>query len=221
MLAGGPEARLIWAWEIMRLPDVGSLSRRSALLAALAVASPAQRAVAEYGSGANVAAPAFLPSPFVPTGELGKTCAVVALGREDVCLEYKKVLTAYDLLQLGKAKDKLDDLEPEDSSLKELRDNLSAFLPSVEANDFNKVCESPCWPLRTPIKMITCEHESTHTITQLEKAVPAIVAAAASDKKLKADAAALENRCKEREASPVARATIKLVDDFVKLVDGS
>jgi hypothetical protein len=203
----------------MRLPDVGSLSRRSALLAALAVASPAQRAVAEYGSGANVAAPAFLPSPFVPTGELGKTCAVVALGREDVCLEYKKVLTAYDLLQLGKAKDKLDDLEP--SSLKELRDNLSAFLPSVEANDFNKVCESPCWPLRTPIKMITCEHESTHTITQLEKAVPAIVAAAASDKKLKADAAALENRCKEREASPVARATIKLVDDFVKLVDGS
>ena len=220
--------------EIMRLPDVGSLSRhkistqdrtslsrRSALLAALAVASPAQRAVAEYGSGANVAAPAFLPSPFVPTGELGKTCAVVALGREDVCLEYKKVLTAYDLLQLGKAKDKLDDLEPEDSSLKELRDNLSAFLPSVEANDFNKVCESPCWPLRALIKMITCEHESTHTITQLEKAVPAIVAAAASDKKLKADAAALENRCKEREASPVARATIKLVDDFVKLVDGS
>lgn len=223
----------------MRLPDVGSargaplrtgtaartLSRRSALLAALAVASPAQRAVAEYGSGANVAAPAFLPSPFVPTGELGKTCAVVALGREDVCLEYKKVLTAYDLLQLGKAKDKLDDLESSlDSaaaSLKELRDNLSAFLPSVEANDFNKVCESPCWPLRTPIKMITCEHESTHTITQLEKAVPAIVAAAASDKKLKADAAALENRCKEREASPVARATIKLVDDFVKLVDGS
>ena len=69
--------------------------------------------------------------------------------------------------------------------------------------------------------MITCEHESTHTITQLEKGVPAIVAAAASDKKLKADAAALENRCKEREASPVARATIKLVDDFVKLVDGS
>ena len=225
--------------EIMRLPDVGSLSRhkistqdrtslsrRSALLAALAVASPAQRAVAEYGSGANVAAPAFLPSPFVPTGELGKTCAVVALGREDVCLEYKKVLTAYDLLQLGKAKDKLDDLESSTmdsaaASLKELRDNLSAFLPSVEANDFNKVCESPCWPLRALIKMITCEHESTHTITQLEKAVPAIVAAAASDKKLKADAAALENRCKEREASPVARATIKLVDDFVKLVDGS
>ena len=39
-------------------------------------------------------------------------------------------------------------------------------------------------------------------MTQLEKAVPSIVAAAASDKKLKADTAALENRCKEREASP-------------------
>ena len=138
-------------------PDVGLASRRSALLAALAVASPVQRAVAEYGSGANVAPPALVPSPFVPQGELGKTCAVVALGREDVCLEFKKVLTAYDLLQLGKAKDKLDDLEfPEgsSSSLRELRDQLSTFLPSVEANDFDKV-RPVLFPANTD-HMFTC-----------------------------------------------------------------
>ena len=206
----------------MRLPDA-SLSRRSALWAALAVASPAQRAFAEYGSGANVAAPAFLPSPFVPTGELGKTCAVVALGREDVCLEYKKVLTAYDLLQLGKAKDKLDDLDSENPSLQKLRDSLSAFLPDVEANDFTKVQETKAHTLAPPLNLMQSyrSHFEPSQISQLETAVPAIVAASAVDKKLKADAAALENRCKEREASPVARATIKLVDDLVKLVEAS
>ena len=49
---------------------------------------------AEYGEGARQAPPALVPSPFRPTGLMADTCEVVALGREDVCLEYKKVLTA-------------------------------------------------------------------------------------------------------------------------------
>lgn len=179
----------------MRLPCNDAVSRRSALtFAALALANPGQRAIADYGSGANVAPPALIPSPFVPTGEMGKTCAVVALGREDVCLEYKKVLTAYDLLQLEKIKDSLSDLQSGDAVAQKLIEDLLKLLPFVEDNNFGEI----------------------------DKAIPSIVSSASSlDKKLKADVAALENRCKEREASPVARATIKLAQDLVKFVDGA
>ena len=77
-----------------------SIARRHvAVLLATALVAPPIASRAEYGQGANVAAPAFLPSPIRPTGEMAKTCEVVALGRDDVCLEFKKLLTSYDELQ--------------------------------------------------------------------------------------------------------------------------
>ena len=170
------------------------VSRRALVIAAALACQPsARRAFAESGQWANVAPPAMVPSPIRPTGEMALTCEVVALGREDVCLEYKKVLTSYDLLQLGKTKDALgEERSGVDPTLKALIDDLSALLPLVEANEFMAI----------------------------DGRLPSIAAAAASDKKLKADYAKLAAAQKAREASPVARATIKLAQDLLKLVDG-
>ena len=49
-----------------------------------------------------MAAPALVPSPIRPSGEMAKTCEVVAMGREDVFLKPKRLLSAYDRLLLGK-----------------------------------------------------------------------------------------------------------------------
>ena len=68
------------------------------------------RAIAEFGEGAKQAPPALIPSPFRPTGEIAATCEVVALGREDVCLEPKKLLSSYDNMQLEKARDTTNEL---------------------------------------------------------------------------------------------------------------
>ena len=62
----------------------------------------------QAGKPATQAGPAFLPSPIRPTGELAKSCEVVALGREDICLEPKKPPSAYEQLQISRA---LEDLE--------------------------------------------------------------------------------------------------------------
>ena len=59
--------------------------------------------------------PALVPSPIRPTGEMAKTCEIVALGREDVCLEFKKLLTSYDQLQLDKAREALADVVATDA----------------------------------------------------------------------------------------------------------
>lgn len=88
-------------------------SRRSLLRAAAGAALlplVPRHASAEYGEGAKQAAPAFVPSPFKPTGAMADTCEVVALGREDVCLEPKKLLSAYDAMQLDKARASLNEL---------------------------------------------------------------------------------------------------------------
>ena len=75
---------------------------RSVSAAALAACSASTKllpSLADYGESAKQAPPAFLPSPFYPTGEMAKTCEVVALGREDVCLTPKKLLSAYEKMQ--------------------------------------------------------------------------------------------------------------------------
>ncbi len=94
----------------LRLP-ADAIGRRSLLrqaAAASALGLSPLRARAEYGEGANLAPPALVPSPFMPTGVMADTCEVVALGREDVCLTPKKLLSAYDTLLLQKARDALD-----------------------------------------------------------------------------------------------------------------
>ena len=81
----------------MKLDLAARAARRSVLLSLAATCTlPSLPALAEYGEGAQIAPPALVPSPFRPTGEMAKYCEVVALGREDVCLEPKKLLTAYD-----------------------------------------------------------------------------------------------------------------------------
>ena len=55
---------------------------RGAAAAALALAVTPTPALADYGQAAGVKLPAFVPSPIRPTGEMAKTCEVVALGRE-------------------------------------------------------------------------------------------------------------------------------------------
>ena len=105
---------------IARCPDAAlSLASRRLLLqtvATAAIASP-NIARADYGASAQQKLPAFVPSPIRPTGEMAKKCEIVALGREDVCLEYKKLLTAYEELQLNRA---LEEIEGSDSEVKGL-----------------------------------------------------------------------------------------------------
>lgn len=67
------------------------------------VGAPAWHADASFGESAVQAPPAFVPSPMRPTGAMADTCEVVALGREDVCLEPKKLITSYEKLLLSKA----------------------------------------------------------------------------------------------------------------------
>ena len=66
-------------------PDASPrLCRRQALCGAAAALSltPAAPAFADYGQAATQKLPAFVPSPIRPTGEMAKTCEIVALGRE-------------------------------------------------------------------------------------------------------------------------------------------
>ena len=85
------------------LRECGSISRPTALQqttsAVAAMAACVAPAMADYGEGARQAPPALVPSPFYPTGKMAETCEVVALGREDVCLKPKKLLTAYEAMQ--------------------------------------------------------------------------------------------------------------------------
>ena len=56
-----------------------TLLSRLAAATSLAVTAPA---FADYGDSAQQKLPAFVPSPIRPTGEMAKTCEIVALGRE-------------------------------------------------------------------------------------------------------------------------------------------
>jgi hypothetical protein len=166
------------------------------MLAALFVATAVNRppaAVAEYGQAARQAVPAMVPSPFRPEGEMGKWCEVVALGREDVCLEPKKLITLYDQAQLDKASlalaDYGDSLTGDAASIKE---ETARCIALVQASKFD----------------------------ELEVAAKGILATAkdAGYKPIKADADALIGPAKRREASPAAQATIKLAKDVSVLV---
>ena len=60
--------------------------RREALCGAaatvLSLAATPTPVFADYGQAAGQKLPAFVPSPIRPTGEMAKTCEIVALGRE-------------------------------------------------------------------------------------------------------------------------------------------
>ena len=182
------------AKSVMRIVD-GIIRRHVAAMLAAAVLSPHQFPVQAVQASApgTLATPAILPSPIRPTGKMAETCEVVALGREDVCLEFKKVLTAYDELQLGKAKSSLaDSLEfVSDAGIKTLLTSLDDVIGMINRNEFD-------------------------TLVIATKALDVTPLSKADDKKyskVTADLAAVVARAKEKEASPIARATIKLATD--------
>ena len=80
--------------------------------ATTAVAASIPAAPAWAGSSGNLAAPAVVPSPIKPTGEMAKICNVVALGRDDVCLEPKKPPSTYDKILIGKEIENTDPNSP-------------------------------------------------------------------------------------------------------------
>lgn len=78
-------------------------------VAATTLTNKPPAALAEKGAGANQALPALIPSPIRPTGEMAKTCDVVALGREDVCLVPLNPPSLYDKMLLKTAMNKVED----------------------------------------------------------------------------------------------------------------
>ena len=102
-------------------------STAAAAAAAAELLLSAAPARAEYGQSTPMAAPAFVPSPIRPTGEMAKTCEIVALGREDVCLKPLPQLSAYNQLQLKRVR---EDLEGEEGN--EAVANVLALVNAVE-----------------------------------------------------------------------------------------
>lgn len=125
---------------------------------------------------------------------MGETCEVVALGREDVCLEYKKVLTSYDELQLGKSKSALaETLEfTTDAAKKALLTSTLSLVTLVEQSKWAELAEAAQALDVSPLS------------TADEKAFKAV----------NADVASVVANAKRREASPIARAVIKLANDI-------
>lgn len=79
------------------------LCRRQALCGAAAAAlslTHAAPAFADYGQAAAQKLPALVPSPIRPTGEMAKTCEIVALGRE-VAAARSKVKRLLGRAQMG------------------------------------------------------------------------------------------------------------------------
>ncbi len=182
----------------MRLDLAEALGRRRfALIAAAAVSGGGLLqplpSTAAYGDGANQAVPALVPSPIMPTGEMAKTCKVVALGREDVCLERKLVLTAYDNQQVEKAKGILS------QGSGTMVDAARTVLEATEVGD---------------LKSCTKTLKSSFG----KEALEALGLDFENFKLLKADVYAASQACKNKDdPSPAARAAIKLSFDVVAL----
>ena len=103
-----------------------------------AVASGAPRLVsASYGDAAQQKAPALVPSIFYPTGPMADTCIQVALGREDVCLIPKQLLSAYDSMLLDKQLEQLPSGLGADAGV--LVDATRRMIPAIKVNDFTSI----------------------------------------------------------------------------------
>jgi len=186
------------------------ITRRSAAatFAALAGAAVQRAAVADYGEGANQKMPAFLPSPIRPTGRMAETCEVVALGRDDVCLEPKKLLTSYDSLQLDKAAAALDEqIEYGDARLK-LQPYLKAvraLVPLAKSSDFDALATS------APTLSEMCDF--------LDGAAAGVQKQSERAKRVRKAAASLASACRARDGSPAARAVLLVANGLVEFAD--
>lgn len=124
---------------------------------------------------------------------MADTCEVVALGREDVCLEPKKVITSYDSLQLGKAVESLEDakLDLPGPAMSALIDATLTMIAQVQKNQFTEL----------GVVLATLD-----------------VSGVGDDKKKTVQSAvgALTSAVKKKEASPAAQSLIKLTKELCK-----
>eukprot|EP00548_Thalassiothrix_antarctica_P017860 CAMPEP_0194187404 /NCGR_PEP_ID=MMETSP0154-20130528/50744_1 /TAXON_ID=1049557 /ORGANISM="Thalassiothrix antarctica, Strain L6-D1" /LENGTH=177 /DNA_ID=CAMNT_0038907089 /DNA_START=170 /DNA_END=703 /DNA_ORIENTATION=- len=97
--------------DVQEKNEKNSSLRRQILITSLGLLSLNKSSAcwAASGSGAGLAAPPVIPSPVKPTGEMAKVCNVVALGREDVCLDPKLLPSMYDKVLIERAVNSLDD----------------------------------------------------------------------------------------------------------------
>ena len=195
----------------MRLDSTIARRRAVAVLAAALSSSPflpspllpLQIARAEFGEGANIAPPALVPSPFRPTGQMAETCEVVALGREDVCLEYKQVLTAYDKLKLSAAREELDEPRANlDSKLVVILGTTSAMIKLIEKGAFVELEDVLNAFDVSALAFLAKGDDQLKRAQDIEKDVKAVI-----------------TTVKSRDASPIARATIKLASDLNAFAD--
>ena len=131
---------------------------------------------------------------------------VVAMGREDVCLEPKKLLTAYDQMQLGKAKEALEEPRPArlDPSVKTILTSAVDCIALVEKNGYDELGAAMKAFDETPLEQLA---GSNADLAKQAKAVRASVSS-------------LMSAAKKRDASPVAQAMIKLAKDLNNFADG-
>ena len=94
---------------------------------------PSSAALAEFGQATTMAPPGLVPSPIRPSGEMAKTCEIVALGREDVCLKSLKLPSTYDKVLIGRTLDKLEGSSGGDGG----RVAVAALLRSLAVADWD------------------------------------------------------------------------------------
>lgn len=190
--------------------NLGDLSLPSSRRAALAVAAAActgrpQLAWASYGDSALQAPPALVPSPIRPTGPMADTCEVVALGREDVCLEPKKLISSYEKLLLSKADDNLADAcgQPElDAGLLSLLQSVRRQIILVEANDFSELtAELERLNAAATSRCLSALAVGNDDLSKRAQTVSASLSSLATS-------------AKKREASPAAKTLVKLAADL-------
>ena len=126
---------------------------------------------------------------------MAETCEVVALGREDVCLEPKKLITSYEALQLSKAAGELRDAAAGvgDGSLTALLDATLRLIALVEKNQFDE--------MKAVLKGLDAKEVLGRGESEGKKKAAKEAAAALK---------ALEAAVQKREASPAARSLMKL-----------
>ena len=201
-----PKAR-----HTMRSAGYPACHRRAVLsfLPFVAIVGLPPAARAAYGDAAQQMAPALVPSPFYPTGAMADTCIQVALGREDVCLVPKKLLSAYDSMLLDKQLDDLADRPGLGADASALLASMRKMLAAVKVNDFSTIMTE---------------------LASLEARLAQLGSSAGTDalaadlKAVLAGVGALNKELKrprpELESGPVAKILIKLSAGVSSLVDG-
>ena len=166
--------------------------------------APTVSARVSYGDAALQAPPAIATlgsSPIRPTGAMASTCELVAVGREDVCLEPKEPISAFENMQLGRAIVTLGvaRLDADNDELRNLIEAAAKMIGMVRGNQFGDIEKT--------IKALDTAALDRATVSVEGK------------NELKSSLSALESHARKREASPAAKSLVKLTTDLSRVVD--